>query len=230
MASPSALRKKSLASAVKLISSLIACGIAAPTPLIVDQSNTIQPQFGLTLTAGFDTALGEEFFPELPGLSTVTVDLSNFAGTTGTAAVYIRAGLDGPTIGISEPVNVPLSPDRSFDSFDFVFATTVNLTPGSSYVLQVNNLTPQMANLFLWGNQAPNPPGHAVSGNHDTPYPCCDFYFLEGLGQVPEPLSWLLTGSGVVAIVVARLRYIAMAMRSKGQERVETERRKEIAD
>ena len=185
---------------------MTACAFAAAAPLIVDQSNTIQPHFGLSIGIG---TLGEEFIPEFSGVDTVTLQMSDVSGTTGTAAVYIRAGLHGPILGTSEPVNVPLSPDdHSFESFDFIFPRTVNLSPGSSYVLAVRNLTPEMANLFLWGNMLPNNTGgHATAAG--SPYPCCDFYFLEGLGQastIPEPLSWLLTGGGVLAIVAVRWR------------------------
>jgi hypothetical protein len=155
--------------------------------LLVDQSNIQTPEFGTTIDWPFVHA-GQRFTPQLSGIDFVTFALSEESGNRASIAVNVRAEtMEGPILGTTaELVISPGLGGGTFALVDFRFPSTVRLTPGEMYILELVD-TPT-ANIFVWGNRTSDETtGGAMIGG---PYSCCDFYFAEGIVQtsaVPEP-------------------------------------------
>ena len=133
----------------------------------------------------------------------VHVSLFNLNPTgPSTFQVSIHEGtITGPVVGTS-----PVTPGADAPYTEFIFDTSLSLTPNNTYVLQVEQLSGDSGwgMMRLNGGGAFYEFGHAIVGGIPQSY---DFYFQEGPIAVPEPnvLSLCFVGT-IVAGVIRKIR------------------------
>jgi hypothetical protein len=198
---------------------LLICGItvgAHAQGVLIDQSlqpPALIPGESYHYDASVATLIpetGQEFAPSLNGLDFVDVALLSQFGTnsgTGTFQIAIHQGtITAPVLGLSGQVSVSASGNNT----QFTFPSTVPLTPGDTYVLEVI----QIAGNSGWGVEVP---GSAVVGGQtiDMNYPggrliyggapqaTEDMIFQEGI-FVPEPSVSFLLLTGVLMCGLVR--------------------------
>jgi hypothetical protein len=170
---------------------------ALADPFIVDQTNPWDNcTFGCGfLNIGLFSPIGQSFTPTLRSLDDVEIVVNGFPLLPSDLEVEIRAGtITGTILGAaSGPSYTSSVHDALIAHFDF--ASSINLTPGNSYVIEVISQNPTMLLAFP-GTSNPYPSGTAIRSG--TPDPTFDFYFSEG-PHVPEPSSLVLLGSAAGA-------------------------------
>ena len=201
---------------------LATTAIAGAAPIAtVDQQNLLWT--GLP-GVGTNHSFGQSFVPTLTGIDAIEFDLRIVSGAPVAGVVHLRDGvigadgLAGPILATSAPVVISGSTPLTYQ---FVFSSTVALTPGQSYVGHFVAPT----NTSVMGFRA-----HDFNSNPTDVYPAgqfvwsgfpvagqdrFDMVFTEGL--IPEPVSAGLTLVGVVTVVAAQRR----ARRRRSAERVE---------
>jgi hypothetical protein len=181
---------------------LLVCGLrpgAHAQGLLVDQGlqpPPIIPGESYHYDASGATLLpetGQEFTPSLSELDFVDVNLLNgFATNTGTFEIAIHQGvITAPVLGLSD--QVLRSGGTTADNVHFTFSSTIPLTPGATYVLEVI----QIAGNSGWAVEIPGsavvngqtinmnyPGGRLIYGG--VPQATEDMIFQEGI-FVPEP-------------------------------------------
>jgi len=168
----------------------------------IDQQNLDHPE--PRTSGGFDT--GQSFIPTLDGIDFVEFYLAS--GTTTPDSAYVNVldgisgvdGMGGPVLGTSNTVIYSAQGVVHFD-----FPTTIPLTPGQPYVLQLE-IQGQSSFNVTYEDQYPG--GRAYFKTLDLVnlelfFPGFDLVFTEGL-HVPEPSSTCLLG--VFAVGVLRKR------------------------
>ena len=181
--------------------SLVLAFMVAPAALsqtfVVDQANEVfySPD---TFNIEYFHPMGQEFRPTLSSLDFVELMLWDFFSPggyqIGELAVSIRAGtIDGPVLATSSPLFL----QPTFDGVGhFDFATPVPLTPGATYVLQVDVVAGGD-----WGaggsGTSSYPDGREI--RQGIPLEDDDLYFREGITIIPEPnaLTCLVLGGAV---------------------------------
>lgn len=185
---------------------------------VVDQQNTGPIGGGFTISA---SPIGQSFVPTQGTLDFVELQINDQNPEFGTAvdiAVRIRANdIAGAVLGTSNTVSfadqVNTIPSQGFQQVELVrfdFASSVTLTPGSTYVLEPFKIG-GISDLGIFGTgfgidaYAPGLSyfqGAPFSGP-DAPF---DLWFREGsVAVVPEPSSWALM-TLVLLGVAARAR------------------------
>jgi hypothetical protein len=170
---------------------------------VVDQTNpwdSCNSGFGCTgLNFQNFGPFGQSFTPSLPSLYGVQIVVSpaTLGPLPSDLEVEIRADtIAGTILGTASDPSytsaTPLFLGFSFANFDF--GSSIALTPGNLYVIDVIAPT---TSVLLEGPDIPNPyPGGTAIG-FGTPQPTFDFYFSEG--PVPEPSPVVLLASAVGA-------------------------------
>ena len=142
--------------------------------------------------------MGQEFTPALTSLNFVNLMLMDFYGhgyVTGELAVSIHAGtITGPVLGTSE--SLILQPTfQGIGHFDF--SAPVSLTPGATYVIQVDVLSggdwgvgASGISTYVYGREIQS--GVPVEDN--------DLFFREGITVVPEPSTLACSGLGLAIL------------------------------
>jgi hypothetical protein len=176
-----------------------------PPPIIPGQSYHYDA-LGLMLMP----QTGQEFTPSLTGLDFADVNLPPQSPTnTGTFEIAIHQGnITAPVLGLSgQVVRSGVAPGANAH---FTFSSTVPLTPGDTYVLEVL----QIAGNSGWAVEVPSsaivngqtidlsyPGGRLIYGG--VPQATEDMIFQEGI-FVPEPGLWSFCLLGIVAFRLVR--------------------------
>ena len=192
---------------------LLAAGQTACGSQIVDQSYLpFHPSSGFdefysVSPLGPFLPLGQQFVPTLTSMNFLDLWIEDAASddpATATIQVNIRAtSISGTILGTSTvvvPAEINLSGGTTLTEFDF--SSPISLTPGATYVIQTAELSPTVNNeSFGWaggplGNSTYAPGEAYING---TLQPTFDFAFEEGIESVPEPSSWLIAATAVIA-------------------------------
>jgi hypothetical protein len=213
-------------------------GVSARAEQIVDQSYLpFHPASGFdqaynVWSGSGNLALGQQFVPTLNSLTFVELWMEDAAtGTNASANIQlnIRSGSITGTILGTATATVPGGTNTSGGTTltEFNFSTPIALTPGSTYVLDVSQIAPIVitppgqSNInFDWIG---GPLGSSTYAYGDayvsgTLKPGFDFAFEEGTATVPEPSAFVLTTTGLLALLgcglgrrVTRLRSEALS-------------------
>jgi hypothetical protein len=157
---------------------------------------------------------GQEFIPSMSGLDFVSVNLSTPISNTGDFQVAIHAGtITAPVLALSDPVSSPAEGFANNTAL-FTFANVVPLTPGDTYVFELDELSSGAP----WYIQIPGSAvvnGNTINMNYPggqliyngAPQSTEDMIFSEGL-IVPEPGAAQLGLLGLLIFAIAKRRYI----------------------
>lgn len=161
---------------------------------------------------------GQEFTPSFSGLDFVSVNLYTPTSTnTGDFQIAIHSGtITGPVLGLSDEVS---SPTGGFpgDTALFTFANVVPLTPGDTYVFELDEISGSVP----WYIQIPSSAevnGQTIDMNYPggrliyngVPQDTEDMIFSEGI-IVPEPGSLGLCAMTIVAAHVHRRKVLSQS-------------------
>jgi len=146
--------------------------------------------------------MGQSFTPSLSGIDIVRLYLFDAGGGNGIGAtirVNIRSGaINGSTLGTTTPVTMG---DSTGGFVDFLFPTTVLLTPGANYYLQPivdAGGDPWGVNKGRYGYSGGAAYYQAAASDTE------DLWFREGI-LVPEPGLGVLVALGFFALRGVRL-------------------------
>ena len=167
----------------------------------VDQANEIFYPPSLENVEYF-YPMGQEFRPALTCLNFVELMLWDFYGhgyVTGELAVSIHAGtITGPVLGTRSSLFLPPT-FQGVGHFDF--DTSMSLTPGGIYVIQVDVLSGGD-----WGVGASGTSSYAGGRKIRSGIPVenDDLFFREGISVVPEPSTMACLGLGLALLPLVR--------------------------
>ena len=173
--------------------------VRAQGTLVFDQQSATNDNFAnfsrLVITY---KSIGQSFTPTLSGIDFVRLRMTSASplspGATLSGAVYVNLWAGGISNGVllaaTAPVNINLSlPFASVVYANFLFSSSVSLTPGTTYFLQPVEL-PQVQ-IFDFGIFAPPFNGNPYPGGtaffNATASPFYDLWFREGVVVTPEP-------------------------------------------
>jgi PEP-CTERM motif len=186
--------------------------------IIVDQEYTDKPNVAYNQGNPIFHPFGQSFTPGLAAVDFVQLRLSDFdagSGLGGTFQVRIREGgaATGAILGTSAAKTLPDGFGTLADDFgygfafggslaQFDFATPVALNPGALYSIEVVELSGDRFEMYgtLPGGY---PGGTAIAG---LPLSSVDFFFREGIQDVPEPGTFGLGLFGVLLFGLAVFR------------------------
>ena len=163
---------------------------------VVDQVNEVYYP-PATWNIEYFHPMGQEFKPTLTSLNFFELMLMDFSGRYGASelAVSIHTGtITGPVIGVSQS----LSLWQSFQGVaQFNFDTAVSLTPGDTYVMQVD-----VASGGDWGVGSSGTSSYAYGRELQSGVPVAgdDLFFREGIIAVPEPSTLACSGLGLAIL------------------------------
>ena len=176
--------------------------------MIVDQEYTDKPNKAYNQNNPIFHPFGQSFTPGLAAVDFVQVRLSEFVpegGLGGTFQVRIREGgaATGAILGTSAALTLPAFFGSFADDFgygfpfggslaQFDFATPVALTPGTPYSIELVELTGDSFEMY-----GTDPGGTAITG---LPLSTVDFFFREGIQDVPEPGTFGLSVFGAFVL------------------------------
>jgi hypothetical protein len=188
--------------------------------MIIDQEYTDKPNVSYNQANPIFHPFGQSFTAGLAAVDFVQLRLSEFVptgGLGGTFQVRIREGdtATGAILGTSAALTLPAGFGSFADDFgygfpfggslaQFDFATQVALTSGAPYSIELVELT---GDTFQMYGTLPGAylGGTAITG---TPLSSVDFFFREGIQEVPEPgtLGLSVFGAFVLGLGVIRCR------------------------
>jgi hypothetical protein len=184
--------------------------------IIIDQEYTDKPNVSYNQGNPIFHPFGQSFTPGLAAVDFVQLRLGEFdPGTGGTFQVRIREGgaAAGAILGTSAALSLPIGFGSFADDFgygfpfggslaQFDFATPVALNPGALYSIELVELTGD--SFQMYGTQPGGyPGGTAITG---TPLSSVDFFFREGIQDVPEPGTLGLSVFGVFLVGLGVMR------------------------
>jgi hypothetical protein len=182
----------------------------AEADLIIDQQNayTGGPVQGWTII--LFQPMGQTFVPTFDSMNVVILNLQDDAPFFGGGpwAVEVHQGLDGALLGTSQAVSLPAGfgdGNAAGLPVEFDFASSIPLTPGSTYSLEPIRIDGSSFNLMATVADG-YPPGFLfLKGSQQSG----DAIFAEGLSiaSVPESSTLILSGIAVaIAVAGASLR------------------------
>jgi hypothetical protein len=137
---------------------------------------------------------GQSFTPGLPGIDFIRL---KFADGGGGATMYLnlRAGsISGTILGSTAPVAMPIGFNTTAN---FFFPQTIALSPGTTYYFDLVLVSAQNWHVDVEGFNYSG--GEAFANGN--PWPGGDYWFREGLYNIPEPSSLaLLAVAGAIAL------------------------------
>jgi hypothetical protein len=168
----------------------------------VDQQNTVATGY-----LGPSTSPGQSFTPTLTGIDFATFSLATEGPSSSLQVnLYNGDGFGGALLASTPTQNITNT--NAFQPVTFDFSSTVALTPGNVYTLQIDVVSG--ADIFeLEGSGNPYPGGfeYDSAGVQQTDY---DLVFSEGVNvaATPEPsaIAFLLTGGVGAGIAFRRKR------------------------
>ena len=191
-----------LARALALAAALLAARPAAAQPLaVIDQQNTVGGSATIPISA-----VGQLFTPTLTRIDAATFSLQADLGTALQLSLY-SGPVGGTPLGTSGVIDAGTV---GFQTVRFDLLAPVTLTPGSVYTLflralgggdfeaQYSDANPYAGGVMIFSD------GSAALG--------ADLVFAEGLATtgpgtlVPEPSTWALLGTGLLALAVVSRR------------------------
>jgi hypothetical protein len=162
---------------------------------IIDQQNTFTNSY-----FGPSSAPGQSFTPSLNGIDFATFSLATTgASSTLVVNLFSGAGYGGTLLGTTSQMLITNAyPD--FETVQFNFSSTVALTAGSLYTLQLDLVggsdiyeQESASNSYSAGDE------YGSVGDVQTGY---DLVFSEGINSsVPEPSTYVLLGSGAILLI-----------------------------
>ena len=179
-----------------VISNLLLFPIFAPSQgFVVDQQSTNLVE-GAAALSSINQPMGQSFTPSLLSINFVTLRLfdGDFSQTSGaTVYVNLRANSIGGTI-LSSTAPVFL-PDMFFDKTNFLFATPIAITPGTTYFLQPVIQSGDEIGSYLTDRSYTG----GIAYEQGTASPFYNLWFQEGVIGTPEPSSSALVLLGGLA-------------------------------
>ncbi|MEZ5964245.1 MAG: hypothetical protein R3F56_10405 [Planctomycetota bacterium] len=154
-----------------------AAGSLAAQDACFDQTNTVTVAGGYVIPGS--SPVGQEFVPTEHSIDTVELQINAQTSTPGSARVRIRQGsITGTILGVSLPVTVA-PPALPVQRTRFSFTLPVEVTPGSTHVIEVEHLAGGALGVFLTGFGADTYPlGTAIQFGASRP--ADDLWFREG--------------------------------------------------
>ena len=188
--------------AALLASGLSTGGVVYANPITqVDQQNLVGPnELSNSPTNGY----GQSFTPMLSGIDAFEFFAALDPVTATNWQINLREGtLAGTILGTSNPVSGSIS---AGDPINFMFPTTIALTPNNVYVAEI--LFSTIDNFLTTSGSNPYSGGQVVGLGLDG----TDYKFREGLSAgnpIPEPSTLLLLGTGLAGIIAWRRKQAA---------------------
>ena len=188
--------------AAHAVAALFALAVARPAAagLIIDQQNQIG-----NATSSNTAGVGQSFTPTATALDAVSVMLNVASNSTATLAIdlFEGAGFGGTLRGSSNTLTIT---STVLSSYQFQFATPVNLTPGNLYTFRITRVGASstygvrfFSGAAAGGSPAPYSGGVFYrSANNGTADPGSDLVFAEGIAT-PEPSTLISGGIAVIA-------------------------------
>lgn len=174
-----------LAAAIGLVGTF---ATQANAQLVVDQQQTVNQSGGGAIAPSW-TSFGQSFRPALSSIDWAEFVLQNESSPFTPISLSLSIlngvvgdnGLEGPVIATSPAVSLT---STTHAPLQFQFASTVALTPGNTYVLRVNILTPNegLGWRQAFGNPYPN--GQMLQSPYESEFlDSEDAMFREGVGR-----------------------------------------------
>ena len=186
--------------------------------MIIDQEYTDKPNVSYNQANPIFHPFGQSFTPGLAAVDFVQLRLGETVpggGLGGTFQVRIREGdtATGAILGTSAALTLPTGFGTKADDFgygfpfggslaQFDFATQVALTPGVPYSIEVVELTGDSFQMY-GTDPGGYPGGTAITG---MPLSTVDFFFREGIQDVPEPGTFGLSVFGALVLGLGVIR------------------------
>ena len=185
-----------------LLPMLLAGGVFGQGTFVYDQQSSDESYFGEGGAALGPQPTLQSFTPARSSVGFIRLHLSDALygnQSSGTFSVSLRAeSITGTVLGSTAPVTLA---GGFVGTVDFVFATPVSVTPGTTYYFQPTFMSGGGA----WNAKATTiynyPRGNAFWG--DTAAPTWDLWFREGI-IVPEPSGAMLLLVGACALAFTR--------------------------
>lgn len=198
------IRSLLLCAAVSYVFTLPSTALSASS-FVVDQQNLVGTYSGGASSPDF--VLGQSFTPALPGIDAIDLNISTLSFPSSMRIDLLDGlvgidGLQGPVIGTTQTITIT----QTFKStFRFLFANTVPVTPGNTYVMRFEPIGPNSnPQIQIHSDEgiSPYPLGQALQ-RHLTPASIAsrDFVFTEGVFGIPEPGCLLMAGLALLSLV-----------------------------
>lgn len=195
------------------LATVLALAVEASHAFVLDQHNDALLPF-----QGFSTpqTIGQSFVPTLGNLAAVELQVNDQSigdGNGWGVFVYIRDGaINGAILGMSYTVSFPDTPAGPFSTIFpalFTFVTPIPLSPGHTYVIDVQPDPANAGNIGVFTAGGFNINGYAAGtafANVLTPAIEPTDLWFRTYASVPEPQTWtmLLVGLGLIGAMTLR--------------------------